>query len=463
MAQGLNYERRKRLVTTFSKPAPKGISYNRFAPQNVKTKDDVTPAIARFIGSIIKDTAISAGQVANEGLSNPYVSPVGSLLGKNFLAEQADRVNPSVGGSMRGEVTPMDFVNIAAAAPIPIGGAVRGGLLAARAGTKFLPQGLKGIKALDASTGITKRAGSMQAGPIASTIERGIGSAFVEATPDAIFSSPAAIDVAKSDLPLGQKAALIGGIVGLVAAPGTAASVFQRSKLKTSKGNLAAGKGNLTDEVRVAVSDTPWSASDRALSSETSMPAPAIAAATQGAREGAGTKWDMSLYENDPDFKKIIDDAVSGKTTAKESQTNFVNWKNERQDRGLKNPNIVGQTWEQLELNARTGSLSRGGNSGPNASPNPPNKAQRFRETLEGNADMIVFDSREKKLYDALVSRGEITPGKQKTNARGKDVRDFQLERKELNEWFKNTFNITDPQRLQAMRERMYQALENMI
>ncbi len=463
MAQGLNYERRKRLTTRFSKPAPKAVSYNRFAREPVQTKDDVTPAIAGFIGSMLKDTAVSAGQVANEGLSNPYVSPVGSLLGKDFLSEQVGRVNEGAGESMRGEVTPMDVANVASIIPIPIGGAIRGGLLGARAGVKFLPSSLKGIKPLNASTGITKQAAELRAGPIASVIERGIGSAFVEATPDAILSSPAVIDITKSDLPIEQKLGLVTGIVAAVAAPGTAASVFQRSKLKVSKGNLAAGKGNLTDEVRVAVDATPWSASDRALFSETSMPAPAIAAATQGAREGSGTKWDMSLYENDPDFKKIIDDAVSGKTNAQESQTNFVNWKKERQSEGLKNPNIVRQTWEQLELNARTGSLSRGGNSGPNASPNPPNKAQRFRETLEGNADTVVFDSREKKLYDALVSRGEIIPGAQKTNARGKVVRDFQLERKELNEWFKDTFNISDPQRLQAMRERMYQALENMV
>jgi hypothetical protein len=140
MAQGLNYERRKRLVTTFSKPAPKGISYNRFAPQNVKTKDDVTPAIARFIGSMIKETAISAGQVANEGLSNPYVSPVGSLLGKNFLAEQADRVNPSVGESMQGNVTPMDIFNVMSLIPNPVGAAAKGTSILARGLSKAAPR-----------------------------------------------------------------------------------------------------------------------------------------------------------------------------------------------------------------------------------------------------------------------------------------------------------------------------------
>jgi hypothetical protein len=364
---------------------------------------------------------------------------------------------------MRGKVTATDLVNVASLAPIPVGAAVRGGLLAARAGAKFLPSGLKGIKALDASTpGIMGRAGAMQAGPIASVIERGIGSAFIEATPDAILSSPAVIDISKSDLPLEKKIALIGGIVGLVAAPGTAASVFERGKLKVSQGNIAKGQGTLTDEVRVATYNTPYSASDRALSSETSMPAPAIAAATQGARAGASTKWDMSLYENDPEFKTIIDNATLGNTSAKESKNAFEAWKQKRKDNGELNPNIVEQTWDQLELNAEAGTLSSN-QVGPRTTPNLPNKAQRFRETLEGDATMIVFDSREKKLYDMLVARGELIPGGQKTGARGLVPKKTQIERKELNEWFIKTFGITDPQRLQAMRERMYQALEGIV
>lgn len=443
----------------------------RYAMGGARGGMTVSPqgSISNFIqkagDEFVRSNAESFGQVSNEYLNQTPIGMVAKpFFGTDVLANTVGQINSGFGESMRGEVTPMDIANVASFAPIPVGAAVRGGLLAARAGTKFLPTGLKGIKALDASApNIMDRAGSMQAGPISSFIEKGIGSAFLEATPDAILSAPSVIDISKSDLPVEQKIALIAGVVGLAAAPGTAASIFERSKLKVSQGNIAKGQGTLTDKARVATYNTPYSASDRALFSETTMPAPAIAAATQGARAGAGTKWDMSLYENDLRYKRIIDNATSGKTNAEESQKAFEIWKKKREQQGLKNPNIVKQTWEQLELNSKTGSLSRSGNSSAKDSPNPPNKAQRFRETLEGNANMVVYDSREKKLYDMLVARGELIPGSQKTNARGEQIRNFQLERKELNEWFTKTFGISNPQRLQAMRERMYQALENIV
>jgi len=461
-SKALNPER-IRLAARFSEPAPKAVSYNRFARGPVQTKDDVTPAIAGFIGSMLKDTAESVGQVSNEYINQ---TPIGMLakpvLGTDLLSRAVGSVNAGAGESMRGEVTPMDLVNVASLLPIPVGGVVRGGLLAGRAGAKFLPSGLKGIKALDASTeGIKDRATAMSAGPIASVIERGIGSAFVEATPDAILSSPAVIDISKSDLPLEQKIALIGGIVGLVAAPGTAASVFERGKLKVSQGNIAKGQGTLTDEVRVATYNTPYSASDRALSSETSMPAVAIAGSTFGGRQAYQTKWDISLYETDPEFKRIYDDLLSGGKW-EDAQNAFKKWKIQRTQQGLDNPNTVPQTFEELEKYVKTGTLSNS-YRGSRKSPNLPNKPQRFSEALEGDATMIVYDSREKKLYDMLVAKGELIPGGQTTGARGKIPRNTQLERKELNEWFIKTFGITDPQRLQAVRERMYQALENIV
>jgi hypothetical protein len=134
MAQGLDQERRKKLAARFSTPAPKAVSYNRFARAPIETKDNVTPVIARLIGGLLKDTAESVGQVSNEYVNQTLV---GSLLGQDFLSKQVDKINPDAGESMRGEVTPMDIVNVASLIPNPFGIAARGAVGLGRVASKI--------------------------------------------------------------------------------------------------------------------------------------------------------------------------------------------------------------------------------------------------------------------------------------------------------------------------------------
>jgi len=122
--------------------------YSAFLDPNVKPKykikkdygDTVTPAIAGFIGGMIRDTAVSSGQVVNEAFGNPYLSPVGSLFGKDFLANQVGQVNKAAGESMKGEVTPMDIVNVASLIPNPAGLGIKAASGVGRIAAKAVPK-----------------------------------------------------------------------------------------------------------------------------------------------------------------------------------------------------------------------------------------------------------------------------------------------------------------------------------
>lgn len=135
----------------------------------IKVKEDpVTPVISSFIGGILKDTAVSAGQVANESFSNPIISPVGSLLGKNFLSNEVSKINKEAGKSMRGNVTPMDIFNTASLIPNPAS-------LGAKTGSLFGRLLMKNAPAMRAYMNIPETAALTTRGNVVSGVEKPVG------------------------------------------------------------------------------------------------------------------------------------------------------------------------------------------------------------------------------------------------------------------------------------------------
>lgn len=81
-------------------------------------------SISKFIESqgeaIVRDTAESVGQVANETV-NQKLKLAEPFVGTDIAARVVGKVNAGVGESMRGEVTPMDVINTAGLVPLPAG------------------------------------------------------------------------------------------------------------------------------------------------------------------------------------------------------------------------------------------------------------------------------------------------------------------------------------------------------
>jgi len=132
---------RIRLAARFSTPAPKAPVY---AMGGARGGMAVSPqgSISKFIESqgeaMIRDTAESVGQVSNEYVNQ---TPIGMLakpfLGTDLLSRAVGSVNAGAGESMRGEVTPMDLVNVASLIPNPFGIAARGAVGVGRIASKI--------------------------------------------------------------------------------------------------------------------------------------------------------------------------------------------------------------------------------------------------------------------------------------------------------------------------------------
>jgi hypothetical protein len=69
---------------------------------------------------MVKDTAVSVGQVANETV-NQKLKLAEPFVGTDIAARVVGKVSAGVGESMRGEVTPMDVINTASLVPLPAG------------------------------------------------------------------------------------------------------------------------------------------------------------------------------------------------------------------------------------------------------------------------------------------------------------------------------------------------------
>ena len=477
MAQGLNYERRKRLVTTFSKPAPKGISYNRFAPQKVQTKDDVTPAIARFIGTMLKDTAISTGQVANEYVN---LTLPGAILGQDFLSNQVSRVSTGAGESMRGEVTPMDIANVASLAPIPAGPIIRGGLLGTRALSKALPTVLKGGKyAPEVNVPIKPSL-------LARGLESSAASPIVEGVAEGALSAPFVPEIlADDDADAKTKALMLAGIGLGVLTPGISRGMGKVKKIdKAVEGanlRLTEGTGSGVDAAIARTSKVGSADSDLTLAFDTSMDDAALAAFTIG-QSGDAFKQSVRLYESDPEFKNIIDGVSSGNLSEADGVAAYSSWKS-RIPKGARPPYIPTSSFKQLAKYAKTGELS---SSRTKNDFQDVFKTDRFRLALglkpvRGG----VGDTRDLRLYDELVKAGEIEGvdiGKGVTlfedhvdrvraaqKARGEkpkyklastiNSKAARLAMRQMEDWMNETYDITTDARRAAMRERLYQGV----
>ena len=101
--------------------------------------------IANPIVDMLKDTAVSAGQIANESANRGIgMGPLGVVLprlfGNDYLARGAGIFNKDIQQSMQGEVTPMDVANVASFAPIPAGAGARAGILGLKLAERMIPR-----------------------------------------------------------------------------------------------------------------------------------------------------------------------------------------------------------------------------------------------------------------------------------------------------------------------------------
>jgi len=119
--------------------------FTAFLNPNVKPKykikknynDTITPAVASLVGNIIRDTAVSAGQIVNESANQ---GGGGAIFGKDYLSKAFGAINEDAGRSMRGEVTPMDIANVASVIPNPAGAAVKSASALARVLARSAPK-----------------------------------------------------------------------------------------------------------------------------------------------------------------------------------------------------------------------------------------------------------------------------------------------------------------------------------
>jgi hypothetical protein len=444
----------------------------KYKIKNVK-KDTFTPAVASLIGGILKDTAVSTGQVANELLSNPFTGgaaavATNALFGKDALSRLVGRVNEDAGESMRGEVTPMDVANVASIIPIPAGGIVRGGLLGLKAGTKLLPRAVKGGK-YAAETNIPLKPSLLARG-----VESLAYSPFTEGIGEGIINSPGAVSIAGDDnLDLKTKIGLITGMTAATMLPGAYGGFKKSTAIKNAvseaKKNIAGGKGTASDYVISNTSKVPSSESDITLAMDTDMPYPAIAAFTQGTA-GKDLKHNIRLYENNSEVKSIVDDVSSGTITPDEG-AKLLKAFNDSQQVGGKVLGPYTKIFKSIEKYNKTGSLaSRGTNKIQSLGGiRQPSKLDRFLGALNLNPVVgNVGDTRDLRLWAALVSEGKISTNLDKNFLNevtaGPDASMINQERAreamfELEKWVADTYKITSPARQAAVRERMYQGI----
>lgn len=463
--------------------------YTSFLNPNVKSKykikknynDTLTPAVAGFVGDIIKDTAVSTGQVANELLSNPYTGgaaaiATNALFGKDALSRAVGKVNEDAGESMRGEVTPMDIANVASLIPIPAGAAVRGGLLGLKAGTKALPKALKGAKfAPEYNVPI-------RAGKPSRLVESLIQSPVVEGIGEGFMNAPAAGSIITDDnMSNTQKAGTLAAMFGLTLLPGAVKGVKKgnriANKLDKAEERVNAGTGTGADYAMVNTKNAGGAESDITLSMDTSLPEPVIAAFTINTN-GAQLKNNIRLYESNSEFKKIIDDLWNGKSTASETKTAITKF-NKGKSTGNKMAGTHGQIVDSIARYKNSGELTSSKTRVvPTLGVEQPFKIDRMLASLKldpvpGN----VGDTRDLQLWDALVKSGDIktnvdlskldlygirrkrlgkNPGKMARFINRPEAREAMLE---LEDWMKKTYEISSPERLAAVRERLYQGI----
>lgn len=437
--------------------------YNPNAKRKKNYGDTVTPLIASLIGNTIKDTAVSSGQITNEMANRGVIPGIPAAAfsrrvgGQDWLANLVGRVNRNAGESMKGEVTPMDFVNVASVLPIPAGAGVRTGLTGLRLATKFTPRALKGGQYS------TK---SIQPSIMARVAERTMASPFTESIGEGILAAPAVPQVWENEeLSTGAKIGITGGILGGILSPSLASglrkTIKTKSLVKQAKKNIDNKVATKADYVIYNMSRVKASDSDLTLAMDTRMPEPAMAALTIG-QSGDAFKTSVRLYETDSDFKSIIDDLSSGNITAKQATDRYNSWK-AKIPKGSRPPFIPTHSFNAIYNYVNTGRLSSKttGKVYRTEQVRDPYKIDRLNESLQLNPIAGgVGDTRDLRLYDALVETGLIkgqTIGGD--YARKINAGPSRAAMRKVDEWIKETYGVTSPARMAAIREELYQAI----
>lgn len=403
-------------------------------PNNIN--DPLTDPVAEFIGETLKDTAISTGQVLNEGFSNPLISPIGSILGKDFLANQVSKINPEAGKSMRGEVTPTDIVNVASLIPIPVGGIARGGLMGLKLAAKGERLLGRGAFTLGETASKSRYKPSFSAKIAESTMRNPITANYLNNAPELALNAPALINTWKSDAPIEEKL----GVTSLILAGTSAGGIASRIKL--GKARRAANKDtankNPASALIRAEAKADSSYSDITMAMDTGMPLEGIVALS-ASQPGYRTKYYASLYENDMGFRRLIDDFNAGKVSIDDAQKRAEQISARLgPSRGL---GIKRRNWEYWANKKNTGSFVKD----PRYT-----KLDTLFNTLTGNPSgtTIPWDTKE-------IGRAKSLLETENSPIRG---RPGSTKQKYIDWYFNNVLLSDNPWVLQSARERLYGA-----
>lgn len=428
-----------------------------FLNPNVKPKykikkdygDTFTPAVASFVGNIIRDAAVSAGQVANEaanrGIGGPAAIPARVLFGPDYLARLGGKVSPEIEESMKGEVTPMDVVNVASLIPIPVGAGAKAGLAGLKLGAKAQRTFGKGAFSLGERAGQSKYTPSFFARIAESAMRNPISANYINNAPELALNAPALVNTWKSDASTEEKAALTAAILA-----GTSASGI-KDAFKLSRARKAATKDvqnfNPASPYVRAEQRGSSKTSDISMAMDTDMPLEAMVAFS-GSQPGYRTRFYASMYENNNTFRKLVDDFNAGKLTVDEAFEAGKKLTGELPSgMGL---GIKKRNWEYWDKKKNTGSFVNDPTD-PNT-----NKLDTLYETLSGkpSGDRIPWDTKEKNRALELVKTGRID--RSKIVGKNQAERDASLQQLYFDWYKKNVLKSNNPWVIQSARERLY-------
>ena len=416
----------------------------------------IMSTVANGAAGIVKDTAVSGGQILNESVNQngaglgPFFQPAAMLLkqygGQDALAKLVGRVNSDAGRSMRGEVTPMDVVNVASVMPIPVGGAARLGLAGLKLGAKA-ERGLLGARAfeLGPSAGRAIYHPSRSARIAEKLMRNPISANYLNNAPELALNAPAVVDTWKSDLSTDKKAALTAAIILGTSIGG----IKDTAKLGLARRAARKDTQNIKPASRFVRTEQRGSSatSDITMAMDTNMPLEALVAFS-GSQPGYRTKFYSALYDNNSEFKNIVDLFDSGKISVDQAHklsTDLTKKLPAGSGIGLKRRN-----WEYWDKKKKTGSFVNNP-SDPNTS-----KLNTLYDTLTGkpSATTIPWDTKEAARALALYRSGVLSNGRIKTGTKKEEI--DQL-RKMYFDWYKKNVLLSDnPWVMQSARERLY-------